>query len=63
MGDKTWWYEGCPHCKKHTLECYEHISSNIKSEVCDECGYKVPYIVDDTNGVITITKCEPVVPN
>ena len=62
MGDRIRWLEDCPNCgAKGSLECYEQLTSNIKSEDCEKCGYYVPYDVDDSGGVITITKGEPYV--
>lgn len=63
MGDRITTLNDCPHCKgKGTFECYEALSSNMKFDECINCGYSVNYIIDDTKDVITITKCEPNIP-
>jgi Zn ribbon nucleic-acid-binding protein len=57
MGDRTTSYEDCPKCGgKGTFECYEALSSNMKFDECQKCGYQVHYDIDDSKGLITITR-------
>lgn len=39
MGDRTWWTETCPKCKKETVEVYDALSSMMFSRVCKKCGW------------------------
>jgi Zn ribbon nucleic-acid-binding protein len=57
MGDRIWWFEFCPKCKKHTLECYEHDSAELREDSCDNCGYLQKYEYIKRDGVIHV---EPV---
>lgn len=63
MGDRTTWYTDCPHCKgTGTVENYEALSSLIRCEECQSCGYRVPYKVTETDSTIYIEKLEPIAP-
>lgn len=55
MGDRITSFEECPNCKG-ALECYEALSSLLKVDSCDDCGYTVNYPIDDDGTTITIGK-------
>lgn len=38
MGDKTWYYDECPHCGSEK-EVFDQPSSILWSNTCDECGW------------------------
>lgn len=60
MGDRITTYYDCPDCGgKETFECYEAISSLLKVDRCDDCGYTVSYPIDDDGTTITIGKGVP----
>lgn len=62
MGDRVWWNYDCPDCgEKDGVECYEQLTSNLKTESCKSCGYTVPYSVTDDDNIIEVEKGEPYV--
>lgn len=51
MGDRITTFNDCPKCgSKGTFECYEALSSLMKHDSCEQCGYYVAYVVDDSDG-------------
>ena len=55
MGAMYTWTGECPNCGGE-LECYEQLTSNMKSDSCENCGYYKYYPIDDSGTVITIGK-------
>lgn len=61
MGDRITWFENCPNCGgEKTVECYEALSSNMKSKDCDKCDYYLAYDFNEQKDVVKIT---PIYPN
>lgn len=55
MGDRITTFRDCPKCGgKGTLECYEALSSNMKFDDCEACGYSVRYDFEEIDGVTHI---------
>lgn len=60
MGDRITTYNDCPKCgAKGTFECYEALSSEMKFDQCEVCDYKVNYDFEEKDGIVNITKINP----
>ena len=55
MGAMYTWTGECPNCGGE-LECHEQLTSNMKGESCENCGYYKDYPIDDSGTVVTIGK-------